>query len=109
MVGLGEVLAALHGPEPRFDSVQATLVSCSHRERMMDAFRSAADEHAQVWTAYAPLPAEQEPSPVEDERTLCVTHQQPDRWRIAREGADDWENTLAVYSGEHWWTFSKRE
>jgi outer membrane lipoprotein-sorting protein len=106
MSSLGELLVVLHGEVPRFGTVRVTVGSWSHRERALEAFERGST--GAVVSLYVGGESS-EPPPVEETGTLRVWYGRPDRWRIERDRATDYESSLEIHVGDTWWRYSEAE
>ena len=106
MAALEDLLVALHGPVPRFETVRMAAESWSHRERALEAFERGSE--GALIRLYATSEQEEQP-PVEDTSGFRVWHRAPDRWRIERDGARGHGLSLEIYVGAEWLHYSEAE
>lgn len=98
---LGNLLEALHGPTPRFESLHARLRTWVHVERQRAAIERRMKGNG-GWVAYAPIePIEQMPSEHETETEVWIAGD-----RCRQDSRDSQQIVLLeVAVGDTWWRY----
>ncbi|MGO9355588.1 MAG: hypothetical protein ACLP3C_33965 [Mycobacterium sp.] len=103
-VGLGALLALLHGAADPFRTVQATYRTWRHGERLRNAFRADAEEKKRRGASISSgvrFVRSGEPAPPETEETVCIWRD-GERFREEHHGGHR-DGYYGVADGPLWW------
>jgi outer membrane lipoprotein-sorting protein len=107
MADLGAVLAALHGPTPRWQALHARVTQWHHQQRRSAAFRASAEERTGKSGFFTVAVGSEDEEPDPEQRTTSELWVDGDKLRSEESGPDG-ETGLLVRRDELWWRYSSR-